>query len=105
MKKEELTSAHQSHLNGSDYQATEQPADLRNCNLRQAVDRVMQSYLKDLGDDDLVTDLYELVLSEVEAPLLEAVLRHTNSNQSRASTLLGLNRGTLRKKMKQYGLL
>jgi Fis family transcriptional regulator, factor for inversion stimulation protein len=105
MKKEELTSAHQSHLNGSDYLATEQPADLRICNLRQAVERVMQSYLKDLGDDDLVNDLYELVLSEVEAPLLQAVLRHTNSNQSRASTLLGLNRGTLRKKMKQYGLL
>jgi len=105
MKKEELTSLHRSALNGNDHLSTEPLADLRNCNLRQAVERVMESYLKELGDDDLVNDLYELVLSEVEAPLLAAVLRHTNSNQSRASTLLGLNRGTLRKKMKQYGLL
>jgi Fis family transcriptional regulator len=36
---------------------------------------------------------------------MEAVLKHTDGNQSEAATMLGLNRGTLRKKMKQYGLL
>jgi Fis family transcriptional regulator len=40
----------------------------------------------------------------VEVPLLQATLRHTNNNQSRAAELLGINRGTLRKKLKQYGL-
>jgi Fis family transcriptional regulator len=45
------------------------------------------------------------VMSEVEAPLLEAVMRYTRKNQSRASIMLGLNRGTLRTKLKLYGLL
>ncbi len=72
--------------------------------LRQEVERSLQSYFEQLGNES-VTGLYDLVLAEVEAPLLEAVLRHTGSNQSKASILLGLNRGTLRKKLKQYGLL
>jgi Fis family transcriptional regulator len=48
--------------------------------------------------------LYELVISEIEAPLLAAVLKRTGHNQSRSSAMLGLNRGTLRKKLKKYGL-
>ncbi|MDP2285080.1 MAG: DNA-binding transcriptional regulator Fis [Pseudohongiella sp.] len=75
-----------------------------NRSLRQSVEQAMQRYFDDLGDDHLTHNLYELVLSEVEAPLLEAVLKHTAGNQSEAATMLGLNRGTLRKKMKQYGL-
>jgi Fis family transcriptional regulator len=75
-----------------------------NRSLRQSVEQAMQRYFDDLGDDRLTHNLYELVLSEVEAPLLEAVLKHTAGNQSEAATMLGLNRGTLRKKMKQYGL-
>ena len=46
-----------------------------------------------------------MVLSEVEAPLLECVMEYTDSNQTKASKLLGLNRGTLRKKLKQYGMI
>jgi len=46
-----------------------------------------------------------MVLAEVEAPLFESVMAYTKDNQTRASELLGLNRGTLRKKLKQYGLL
>jgi Fis family transcriptional regulator len=65
----------------------------------------MDKYFDDLGDAQLTHNLYELVLREVEAPLMEAVLKHTDGNQSEAATMLGLNRGTLRKKMKQYGLL
>lgn len=56
-------------------------------------------------DGQHTTDLYELVLREVEAPLFRAVLEHTGGNQCRAAELLGLNRGTLRKKLKQYDLL
>jgi Fis family transcriptional regulator len=41
----------------------------------------------------------------VEAPLLEQVMQYTRNNQTKASNMLGLNRGTLRKKLKQYGLL
>jgi Fis family transcriptional regulator len=43
-------------------------------------------------------------LSEVEAPLLEVVMQFTGGNQTRAAAILGLNRGTLRKKLRQYGL-
>lgn len=47
-------------------------------------------------------DLYRVVLEQVEAPLLRAVLDYCEQNQSRASEVLGINRGTLRKKLKQY---
>ena len=49
--------------------------------------------------------MYNLVLSEVEAPLLECVMNYVKGNQTKASEMLGLNRGTLRKKLKQYDLL
>jgi Fis family transcriptional regulator len=48
--------------------------------------------------------LYELVLREVEEPLFKAVLDYAEGNQSRAADILGINRGTLRKKLKTYGL-
>lgn len=68
--------------------------------VREAVDQYIS-----VMDDQPVTDLYELVLSEIEAPLLTCVLRHTNNNQSKTAAILGLNRGTLRKKLKKYGML
>ena len=48
--------------------------------------------------------LYDLVLREVEEPLFKAVLDYAAGNQSRAAEILGINRGTLRKKLKTYGL-
>ena len=49
-------------------------------------------------------DLYQLVMDQVEAPLLNAVMERTGHNQSRASEILGVNRGTLRKKLKGHGI-
>ena len=72
--------------------------------LRASVSRALNNYFSQM-DGEHITDLYQMVLSEVEAPLLEAVMKNTRSNQSKASTMLGLNRGTLRKKLKQYGML
>lgn len=72
--------------------------------LRSEVHKALENYFQQL-DGQPVTDLYEMVLTEVEAPLMAAVMRHTGNNQSKASTMLGLNRGTLRKKLKQHGLL
>ncbi|TNC81399.1 MAG: DNA-binding transcriptional regulator Fis [Oleiphilus sp.] len=72
--------------------------------LRDCVEKTLGNYFAQL-DGAPVTDVYQLVLSEVEAPLLEQVLKYTRNNQTKASVLLGLNRGTLRKKLKQYGLL
>jgi len=50
-------------------------------------------------------DLYQLVMSEVEKPLLVAVLDYTEGNQSEAAEILGINRGTLRKKLRTHHLL
>ena len=72
--------------------------------LRQSVEQSMQTYFEDL-DGHQVTGLYDLVLQQVEAPLFASVMAYTKDNQSKAANLLGLNRGTLRKKLKQYDLL
>jgi Fis family transcriptional regulator len=72
--------------------------------LRHSVELAVGNYFAQL-DGQIVTDVYDLVLQEVEAPLLEAVLKYTRNNQTLAATVLGLNRGTLRKKLKRYGLL
>ena len=50
-------------------------------------------------------DLYDLVIGEVERPLFKAVMDYTQGNQSQAAGILGLNRGTLRKKLRAYSLL
>ena len=72
--------------------------------LRDSVEVALKNYFTQL-DGTPVTEVYQLVLSEVEAPLLKQVMKYTRNNQTRASTMLGLNRGTLRKKLKQYDLL
>ncbi len=72
--------------------------------LADSVENAVWSYLNTL-EDQKVTDLYDLVLSQVEAPLLECVLEYTDNNQSQTAAILGLNRGTLRKKLKKYGML
>ena len=56
-------------------------------------------------DGEDTTDFYNLVLSEVEEPLLRVGPRVLRRQSSRASELLGLNRGTLRKKLRQHNLL
>jgi Fis family transcriptional regulator len=50
-------------------------------------------------------DLYDLVIGEVERPLFKAVMDFTQGNQSQAAGILGLNRGTLRKKLRIYSLI
>jgi Fis family transcriptional regulator len=72
--------------------------------LRDSVAEAMQRYFADLDGQD-TSDLYKLVMAEVEPPLLRAAMNYTSQNQSRTAEILGLNRGTLRKKLKQYDLL
>jgi Fis family transcriptional regulator len=45
-----------------------------------------------------------LVIGEVEKPLIEETIKYCKGNQSKAAELLGISRGTLRKKIKQYGI-
>ena len=71
--------------------------------LRECVKESLQSYFDHL-DGHHTADLYKLVMSEVEQPLFEEVMRHSGGNQTHASRLLGISRGTLRKKLSLYGL-
>jgi len=75
----------------------------QNFTLRESVELAMKNYFTQL-EDEQPTDIYDLVLAEVEAPLMEAVMSYTQGNQTKASIVLGLNRGTLRKKLKAHGL-
>lgn len=61
-------------------------------------------YLNEL-EGDKPGNLYDMVLQQVEQPLLEIVMSHVDGNQSRAAECLGINRGTLRKKLKTYNLI
>jgi Fis family transcriptional regulator len=63
----------------------------------------MEKYFKDL-DGHEPNNLHELVMSQVEKPLIESVIDNARGNISRAAQLLGLNRGTLRNRMQKYGL-
>ena len=71
--------------------------------LRDSVKFAIKNYLLQLDGQD-VNDLYELVLAEVEHPMLDMVMQYTRGNQTRAANMLGINRGTLRKKLKKYGM-
>jgi len=72
--------------------------------LAKCVRRSMNRYFKDL-DGAKSTDIYSMVLSEMEKPLLEVVMIHAKSNQCQAAEILGINRNTLRKKLKQYKII
>lgn len=72
--------------------------------LSQHVKIALDNYFNNL-DGQHTTNLYEMVIKEVEKPLLESVLAYNNNNQSIAAKILGLSRGTLRKKMQKYEML
>jgi Fis family transcriptional regulator, factor for inversion stimulation protein len=71
--------------------------------LRDCTEQALRGYFSTINGHD-VADLYDFVLGEVEVPLLRTVLEHTGGNQTRAAEMLGINRGTLRKKLRQYRL-
>lgn len=75
----------------------------RRVTLSSTVSEVIDEYFAAL-DGHEPADLYRMVLAEVERPLLATVLRQAQGNQCRAAVYLGISRGTLRKKLKEYGL-
>lgn len=78
--------------------------NVRNRPLRDLTEEALDRYFKDLNGHS-PGDLYDLVLGEVELPLFQTVMEHTDGNQSRAAEILGINRATLRKKLKHYYLM
>ena len=71
--------------------------------LRNHTEEALSAYFASLNGHRPAR-LYELVLREVELPLFQAVMDYAEGNQSRAADILGINRGTLRKKLREYGL-
>lgn len=67
------------------------------------VKQMVELYFAQLNGHDAV-DLYAMVLSEVEKPLIETTLAQVGYNQTKAAKALGLSRSTLRKKLEQYGI-
>ena len=72
--------------------------------INKSVQESVEEYLRMMSEES-ISGLYEMVQAEVEEPLLRAVLEFTNNNQSQSAQILGLNRGTLRKKLGKYNLL
>ena len=68
----------------------------------QDIKKSVQRYFLQLENKDQISDLYEMVLSKVEPALLDTVMNFTEDNQSETSRILGLNRTTLRSKIKKY---
>jgi Fis family transcriptional regulator, factor for inversion stimulation protein len=66
--------------------------------IAECVRRSLERYFKDL-DGTKPRSIYDMVLKNVERPMLEAVLDHAEGNQSVAAEMLGINRNTLRKKI------
>ena len=72
--------------------------------MRDYVGSVLENYFGNLNHDR-PENVYQMVLTEIEAPLLTAVMKYTSGNQSQAAQILGINRGTFRKKLAFYGML
>ncbi|HYW03263.1 MAG TPA: DNA-binding transcriptional regulator Fis [Gammaproteobacteria bacterium] len=71
--------------------------------LRTCVQKALDKYFADLNGH-APGDLYQMVMREVEAPLLESVMAYTRGNQTRAAEILGINRSTLRKRLRTHNL-
>jgi len=72
--------------------------------LSAAVERHLASYFATFGDDLPPPGLYHRILREIEHPLLSVTLAATRGNQIRAADLLGVNRNTLRKKIRDLDI-
>ncbi len=71
--------------------------------LGECVARSLTRYFADMNGEE-PRNLYGMVVSEIEKPLLRLVMEQVDRNQTQAARMLGINRNTLRKKLRHYGL-
>lgn len=71
--------------------------------MARMVRKAIDGYFRDL-DGEKPSNVYDMVINCVEKPLLESVLHRVKGNQTHAAEMLGINRNTLRKKMKAHGI-
>ena len=72
-------------------------------NLSNDIDILLDQYFTDLSGEN-PNGVYDMVIQSVEKPLLLYIMNLAEGNQSKAADILGLNRNTLRKKLKQHGI-
>ena len=70
--------------------------------LKEEMRKAMNRYFNQLDQKNTPINVYNLVLREIEPPLLNSVMKFCNNNQSKAARILGINRTTLRTKLKKY---
>jgi Fis family transcriptional regulator len=80
--------------------ASHSPREVLRINVKDYVNRYFQH-----PESIPIPSVYPMILADIEPPMLKAVLEHCRHNQTKAANILGLNRGTLRKKLKLYGML
>ncbi|THF64417.1 helix-turn-helix domain-containing protein [Pseudothauera rhizosphaerae] len=76
----------------------------RSNDIAESVQRTLDQYFRDL-DGERPAAIYDMVIRNVERPMLEFVLRQAGGNQTAAADMLGINRNTLRRKLNEYDLL
>ncbi len=80
------------------------PTNSTSVSLKENVAQVLQHYFANLKGEE-PKHVHDFFLEEIEEPLFAVVMKYTNNNQSEAARILGLSRGTLRAKLKKYGML
>jgi Fis family transcriptional regulator len=72
--------------------------------IQDSIRKYLEQYFAELGNEQ-PSNVYDMMLDLIERPLLEEVMKRAGNNQCRATRYLGLARGTVIKKLKQYGLI
>lgn len=72
-----------------------------NTSLQKALVHQINQYLSEMKGQN-ITDMYDMVIEQIEQPLFQAVIEHCKYNQSKAAEVLGISRGTLRTKLKKH---
>ena len=75
----------------------------KNDPLSVCITHAIENYFDDLNGE-MPSNFHHFFINEVEKPFLEVVMRRVNGNQTKAAEILGINRNTLRKKLKTYDL-
>ena len=78
-----------------------QVIESKEINLTNTIEVIIRNYLDSVGKDK-ITNLYDMVLEQIEPPLLKVTIEHCRYNQSKAADVLGLSRGTCRAKLMKY---
>jgi len=75
-----------------------------NITFENLIDKRINKFMTSISDDLTEMNLYDEFIKTIEKPLIENILNHTRGNQIKASSILGLNRNTLRKKISELGV-